>query len=296
MTEQLSSSHIRIGVQERSPKYGKGDTKRVFETGYGDWSFGVNLGDIAQAPTDALMCPSTPWLEIGGGAVENVIADAMGEKNFESSSKAVQYYLLEVLKSKGFERAATARLLADYLQTTTGLHTSSTPEEIASGLILTTHLANLKGVGEHVELAHGAAVPLPSGNLKVRGIDVIIMVNVTPSGRSMNVRDMVGFTANACRVANLTGAHSITIPAVGTGFAAAFGFGLSRDDSMKGFFIGAETYAKEAGNRANLKQIDYNIYARASEENAKAVAEMVTGLGLVNKKEEVLIGETGLTF
>lgn len=281
MTEQVSlSKSVRIGVQERPPKYKEGITKRVFEIAYGDYNFGVNLGDIAQAPSDAVMCPSTPWLEIGGGAVENVIADAMGEGIFESSSKTLQHHLSKVLGSEGFGRAVAARTLADYLQATTGLQTTATPEEIASGIIATTHFTNLDRVGDHIELEHGAAVPIPSGDLKAKGIDIIILVNVTPRGRSMNIQDMRGFTANACRVANLTGAHSITIPAVGTGFAAAFGFGLSRDDSLKGFFQGAQEYAKEAGNQSSLKQIDYNIYARANEENAQAVAQMVVKLGL----------------
>ena len=63
----------RVGVQPRDPEFGDGITQRVYEVQYGDYIFGINMGDVAQVPTEAVMLPSTPWLEIGGGAIENVL-------------------------------------------------------------------------------------------------------------------------------------------------------------------------------------------------------------------------------
>lgn len=56
----------KVGVQRRPEAFGAGDTKRVYELQYKDFSIGINLGDISQVPTEAVMCPTTPWLEIGG--------------------------------------------------------------------------------------------------------------------------------------------------------------------------------------------------------------------------------------
>lgn len=270
--------YIRVGVQDRPPKYGRGDTKRVMEITLGDYSFGINLGDIAQAPSDAVMCPTTPWLEIGGGAVENRLASVMREEILNLNSIAVQQYIENVLKTQGVKRAFAARELADYLQKSIGLQVSGTPEQIADDIITSAHLSNRERIEGHIELEHGAAVPIPSGKLKKSGIDAVILVNVTPEGRSMTTDDMSRFTSNACRIANLTGAQSITLPAVGTGFAAAVGFGLSQEDSLKGFFHGAMSFAKEAGLQAKLKKIDYNIYAQANEVNAQSVAQLIRNL------------------
>jgi len=57
----------REGLQIREPKFGSGENQRVWEVDYHGIKIGVNLGDIASAPTEAIMCPTTPWLEVGGG-------------------------------------------------------------------------------------------------------------------------------------------------------------------------------------------------------------------------------------
>lgn len=58
---------VREGLQPRDPKYGKGENQRVWEVEYKGVKIGINLGDIATAPTEAIMCPTTPWMEVGGG-------------------------------------------------------------------------------------------------------------------------------------------------------------------------------------------------------------------------------------
>ena len=91
---------------------------------------------------------------------------------------------------------------------------------------------------------------------------------------------MVMFTHNAAQVAKTMGASSLTVPAVGTGFAAALGFGMSMEDSVRGFFEGAKMFV-DSGQAGDLQRLDFNIYARPSEAGATQVAELVRDAGVL---------------
>lgn len=270
-----------VGLQERPTQFGVGETKRAYELGYKGFSFGFNLGDVAQVPTEAVMCPTTPWLEIGGGGIENRLADEIGETLFEKYAQKLMKIVERIHETKGFEQATAARELADLLEQESGIKVPIPPEKLASDILAASKIDH-PGGKKHGALHYGAAIPAPSGKLLEKGIKSIILVNVTPDGsmpgqdKGMTRDHMVMFTQNACNAANNTGAKSITIPGVGTGFAAALGFGMSREDSIAGFFMGAKKFADELGGKANLRQIDYNIYAQATEENAQEVAQLMS--------------------
>jgi O-acetyl-ADP-ribose deacetylase (regulator of RNase III) len=212
----------RVGVQERPKAFGSGTTKRVWEMGYRGASIGVNLGGIQEAPTQAIMCPTTPTLQLGGGAVEWAIAEAAGVDAFQ-------------------KRAAQA-------------------------------------LGKEKQIAYGGARTIDaSGELTKKGIGTIVLSGVTPSGDhkgGMTSDDMVTFTYNACKAAHEKGVDSLTVPAIGTGFAAAFGFGMSMEDSLNGFARGVRKFLDEVGGAGGtpLTRIDYNIYAKPSRESAQQVA------------------------
>jgi hypothetical protein len=138
-----------------------------------------------------------------------------------------------------------------------------------------------------VELEYGEAVPGVAGNLRDRGINSVVIVNVTPTegpGREhgMTSGHMTMFTHNAAQVAARMGARSLTVPAVGTGFAAALGFGMSMPDSVRGFFDGAKQFA-DSGGAGDLRRIDFNIYARPNEANAAEVAQMIRDAGVLER-------------
>jgi O-acetyl-ADP-ribose deacetylase (regulator of RNase III) len=151
-------------------------------------------------------------------------------------------------------------------------------EEVRSDVIQATATHNLgKDIGEHVALFYGGSVPAPAGKeLGKKGIKIVVLTNVTPEGAKMKAEDMVRFTESAAQAANLTGVDSLTVPAIGTGFAAAFGFGLSQADSMGGFFKGATAYIDNNQGQTSLKRIDYNMYAKPSLETAKKVSGMLS--------------------
>ena len=65
-----AKSVIKEGLQPRELKYGEGENQRVWELDYKGVKIGINLGDIASSPTEAIMCPTTPWLEVGGGELK----------------------------------------------------------------------------------------------------------------------------------------------------------------------------------------------------------------------------------
>ncbi len=278
----------KVGVQERQSAFGAGETKRVYEVLYKGFSFGVNCGDIAQVPTEAVMCPTTPWLEVGGGAIENRLADEIGETLFEDYAHKLMGIIDKVLRTKGGERTQAASELQMLLKQKGGMKVEATPEQVADEISTSCEISDLGGGQEHSALFYGAAIPAPSGRLSEGGIKLVVLTNVTPDGSKygqeggMTKQHMEDFTYNACKAANLVGVHSITIPAVGTGFAAAFGFGLSRQDSMAGFLSGAKRFANEFGRNASLKQIDYNIYAQPNAESAKQVAKLVNDSGAKN--------------
>lgn len=278
----------KVGVQERPEAFGAGDTKRVYEIQYKDFSFGVNCGDIAQVPTEAVMCPTTPWLEVGGGAIENRLAEEIGDTLFEGYAQNLMDIVGKVLKTKGDDRLKAASELQELLKEKGGLKVEATPEQVADDIASSCEISKFDDGREHPALFYGAAIPAPSGRLSEGGVKLVVLTNVTPDGSKpgqsggMTKQHMEVFTYNACKAANLVGVRSITIPAVGTGFAAAFGFGLSRQDSMGGFLAGAKRFADEFGGDSSLKQVDYNIYTQANAENAKQIAKLATDSGVKN--------------
>ena len=276
----------KIGVQERPSQFGAGETKRVYEVLYKGFSFGVNCGDIAQVPTEAVMCPTSPWLEVAGGAIENRLAEEIGETLFEDYAHKLMDIVGKVLKTDGKARLEAASELQKLLKEKGGMKVDATPEQVADEISSSCEMQDLDKIGEHAALFYGAAIPAPSGRLSEGGIKLVVLTNVTPDGskhgqeQGMTRQHMADFTYNACKAANLVGVNSITIPAVGTGFAAAFGFGLSRQDSIGGFLDGAKRLADELGQNSTLKHVDYNIYARSNEENAKQVAKLAADSGV----------------
>lgn len=278
----------RVGIQKRPEAFGAGNTKRAYEVLYKSFSIGINLGDIAQVPTEAVMCPTTPWLEVGGGAIENRLAKEIGDTLFEGYARNLMDIIGKVVTTNGDEQLKAASELQKLLKEKGGMNVEATPEQIASDIASSCEISNLGEGKEHPALFYGAAIPAPSGRLAEGGIKLVVLTNVTPDGSKsgqesgMTKKHMEDFTYNACKAANLVGVHSITIPAVGTGFAAAFGFGLSRQDSMGGFLAGAKRFADEFGNGSSLKQIDYNIYTQPNAENAKQVAKLASDCGAKN--------------
>ncbi len=294
----------RVGVQPRDPEFGEGITQRVYEVQYGDYVFGVNLGDVAQVPTEAVMIPSTPWLEIGGGAIENVLHEAIGAGLYDGYAQMVRSSLEEcAVAAEGPEKEAARAKLADSFVMTAGMDRGAA-EEMAANLSGGSRIAVHEGrsmpaliLGEDgelrkttyetpdhisVELDYGEAAPCVAGDLSDRGINSTVVVNVTPSSSTGMTREhMVMFTHNAARVASMMGARSLTVPAVGTGFAAAFGFGMSMEDSVSGFFEGAKRFV-DSGQAGNLQRLDFNIYARPSAENATQIAQLVRDAGVLD--------------
>lgn len=288
----------RTGLQPREHKFGAGENQRVWEIAYKDHIIGVNLGDIAQVPTEAVMCPTTPWLQVGGGAIENVLANAIGDELFDKYARTLMGIARRVHETEGFERAMAATELANLLRDEGGMNVQATPEQIATDIITSSEVTPLPGEGRlELALGYGAAIPAPSGGLSERGIKTVVLTNVTPDGSKpdqaggMTREHMVRFTYNACMAAHMAGADSITIPSVGTGFAAAFGFGMSREDSIKGFVLGMKQFADELGDKTPLKRVDYNIYARPSEENARQVADLMRDLGVQEILRSHIAGE-----
>lgn len=299
----------RVGVQPRDLEFGDGMTQRVYEVQYGDYTFGVNMGDVAQVPTEAVMLPSTPWLQIGGGAIENVLYDAIGGQLYDRYADMIRSSLEQAAHvPEGPAKSEARARLANQL-VVAGVMDEAAARETAARLIGGSYMARLGGVpvaaltidtnGQlapttfemperaSIELEYGEAVPGVAGNLQDRGINSVVIVNVTPSygpGREngMTSQHMAMFAHNAAQVAGRMGARSLTIPAVGTGFAAALGFGMSMEDSLKGFFEGARQFA-DSGGAGDLRRIDFNIYARPSEANAAQVAELVREAGILER-------------
>ena len=279
-----AKSVIKEGLQPRELKYGEGENQRVWELDYKGVKIGINLGDIASSPTEAIMCPTTPWLEVGGGGVENRIANVAGDELFGTYTKRL-IDLLTNIRSDDYDMSiSAAEQLSKFLHKNTGMQIEKSPEEVRSDILQATRIDELGGdIGEHVAVFYGGSVPAPSGKeLGKKGIKVVVLTNVTPEGRNMTSDDMAMFTQSATQAASLTNTDSLTVPAVGTGFAATFGFGLSQADSIGGFFKGAKKYIDQNEGKTNLKRIDYNIYARPSLDAAKQVSSMLESTGSLN--------------
>jgi O-acetyl-ADP-ribose deacetylase (regulator of RNase III) len=275
---------VREGLQQRELKYGHGENKRVWEVDYKGVKIGINLGDIASAPTEAIMCPTTPWLEVGGGSIENRIADVAGNEVFETYTKELIGLLTQIRGKNTQASLSASERLIQFLAKNTGMKVEKSSEEVRSEVLQATATHNLgEDVGEHVALFYGGSIPAPAGKeLGKKGIKIVVLTNVTPEGKKMEAADMVQFTKSAAQAASLTGVDSLTIPAVGTGFAAAFGFGMTQAESMVGFFKGATEYIAQ-NQSTSLRRIDYNMYAQPTSENAKQVSRMLQNLAEATK-------------
>jgi O-acetyl-ADP-ribose deacetylase (regulator of RNase III) len=202
----------RIGAQPRAAEFGDGMTQRVYELGYKGVSLGVSVGDIAQAPTQSIMCPTTHLLQLGEGAVEWAIATANGQRDLEDKA----FHALNGDKSVAYGEA--------------------------------------RGIKA-------------SGELERRGIKHIVLSNVLPQGgAAMSAADMASFTFNACVAAHRAGVTSLTIPAVGTGVAASFGFGMSYEDSAAGVAEGFKRFIEQVGgaDQTPLRHVDFNLFSKAA--------------------------------
>lgn len=277
MTEKIQPKFpIQPGLQSREQKYGQGENQRVWEVDYKGVKIGLNLGDIASAPTEAIMCPTTPWLEVGGGGIENRIADVTGEELFGKYTQELLRLLTEIREKDQKTSLLASEELSQFLSNTSGMKINKSPEEVRDDILQATNINGLEDVGERVSIFYGGSIPAPAGReLGKKGIKIVVLTNVTPDHKNMEPEDMVNFTESAAQAANITGVDSITIPGVGTGFAAAMGFGMSLKESMSGFFKGAIQYVDHNLGQTSLKRIDYNIYAQPSDENAKKISELL---------------------
>jgi hypothetical protein len=273
---------VNIGIQERAEAFGPGDTKRVFEIVYEDFSIGINLGDIAHAPSEAVMCPTTKWIELGGGAIETRLASEIGDTLFRDYAQDASKMVDKVLRTEREDRLIAALALGNLMKEKGGIEIKASPVQVAADIVSSCEFSKSTGGEEQPTLLYGAAIPMPSGKLSEVGIKLIVLSNVTPNSSQsesngiMTKWDMQTFTYNACKSADLIGVHSITIPSVGIGLATALGYGLSRQDSMSGFFAGAKRFADVLGKESSLKQIDYNIHAEPSRENTELVASVAS--------------------
>jgi len=191
--------------------------------------------------------------------------------------------LTEIRGADAQTSLSASEQLSQFLTKHTGMRTGKSAEDTRSDVLEATATQNLgHGVGEHVALFYGGSIPAPAGKeLGKKGIKIVVLTNVTPEGKSMEPQDMVQFTESAAQAANMTGVDSLTVPAVGTGFAAALGFGMSQAESMAGFFKGATEYVDHNQSHTSLKRIDYNMYARPSLETAKQVSGMLRSSGSI---------------
>lgn len=259
-------------IRPRPLKYGEGETHRVIEIPIGELSLGINMGDIAQVPTEAVLFPSIPSLHPGAGAIENALIEVAGIETYEEYRSEAQRLIAAVLHSEGFTRAVNARLFADFLQLNTGMSIPESGEEIARDILDSCSVVNEYGEINRLRLRYGMSIPIPSGGLSKRGIKLLICTNVLNSDAPMTVEDMAMFTFSACKIAELCQVDSISVPSIGTGFLSLFGIGLSPQESLKGFKQGALRFVRSQ-IRSSLKHIDYNVYCDPTEKNAKSVAD-----------------------
>ncbi len=268
---------IKEGVQPREAKFNIGENQRVWEADCQGIKIGINVGDITSAPTEAIMCPTTPWLGIGGGAIENKIASVTKNELFgKYTNKIIE--LLNQIRNDNSDISLNASIkFSQFLEKNTGIKNNKKPEQIREDIIQLTKIDKFKtDNSKNIALSYGMSIPAPAGkNLGEKGIKIVVLTNVTPEGKTMSIKDMSLFTKSAVTAVNQSNADSITIPAVGTGFAAAFGFGLSLADSITGFLKGSIDYIQENGNNNCLKRIDYNIYCSPTAENALEISRQM---------------------
>lgn len=271
---------IKEGVQPREEKFNVGENQRVWEADCQGIKIGINLGDITSALTEAIMCPTTPWLGVGGGAIENKIASVTENELFGKYTEKMIDLLTRIRNNNIDISLDASREFSQFLEENTGIKNKETPEKTRKDILQLTKNDKFKtNNSEHIALSYGMSIPAPAGKiLGEKGIKIVVLTNVTPNGNNMSIEDMALFTKSAAMAVNKSKADSITIPAVGTGFAAAFGYGLSLSDSMTGFLKGTIEYIQENRENNHLKRIDYNIYCNPSQQNAIEIGHIMNNI------------------
>lgn len=273
-----------VGLQEREPQFGDGDTQRVYEVQYGSFhvgvSFGVSFGDITQAPTESVVVPCDSDLLIGSGGAALSLYGGIGGEAFQEYTGSVRDLLRaisELPTSSGARRHLTSELAA-YFAEETGM------DRDRAGVI-----ANRLAVhaSERATLGQNQAAPCIAGDLAVHGITQTVLLNTTfprhrgtPSS-NLTSRHMTSLTHHAADAANLMGARSLTLPAIGTGAADRVERGMLTGDSLYGFFVGAKAFADEAGPDDPLHRIDFNMLYRPTAEGAQQIADAIHHLGVL---------------
>lgn len=253
MSSIIKPDSVLIGVQERGELTNQ--NARVWEANLGEMKIGVNLGDITIAPTESVVCPTTPWLEIGDGAVENAIEEAHGG-NLSYIGKRI----VEIIHNNS-NRMPSEEEVSEFIKLT-GL-----PKVEDQKIQQLFNL--LKDRRQHSNsVKFGTCLPISSGKMVRTGIKSIILTAATPEIKAYSVQDIALITRNSIVNSTLINSSSLTVPAIGTGVAAAFGFGISITDCIQGFLMGVlQSY--QSG--VNIERVDFNIYARPSLENANQV-------------------------
>lgn len=262
MSNIILPEKAKVGVQERESFGDK--NSRVWEAPVGEKTrIGVNLGDITYSPTQAILCPTTPWFQIGGGGVENAIDAAFG-----GNIDTIGQRIVQIVHGK----SGNDDLLEDIrkFKSLTGLNHLDVKGAIKLFKKLKSRTSNEDSI------SFTECVPInSSGEMQQRGIKNIILASSTPEGKRYSVDDIASITRNAMLTTVLAGRNSVTIPAIGTGFAAAFGFGISMKDAIKGFVKGViDAYL----NGIEVQNVDFNIYAQPSPKNAQDVHKLMTDI------------------
>lgn len=268
----------------------------------------VNVGDIRDAKTDAIVSPTNATMTREAGAVENAIADAMKPKNYDTNIKKAKLYLSNI--EGGSESAKK-----DYIYNTATNSTKVVQPAISAIDALNTSL-HVWDDAEHHEkgdLRFGSSIAMPaSGALVDKGVKTVVLTNVRPEDHIKNLTslDIAHMAQAATRAANVVGATSITIPAIGTGAGRESGFGLSESESFDGFLAGVVNYidtmqavevVPERDKKGNfipeydddgkvrafksttvpvdghkpMTKIEFNIYGDPSEANIQKIKDMI---------------------
>jgi O-acetyl-ADP-ribose deacetylase (regulator of RNase III) len=251
-------------------EHGELGGERLWSIEYKGVNIEMVMGDILGVDAEAVVCPTDPWFELGGGEVEARIDEASGGEIFGKKNKVVLKLMERMLKNKGSADAMVAsEELADYVTRGGG---SLDPTVMMEGVSSFVKMVDLGGPKEHIELFYGAALPVPAGRrLEGLGIDTVVLVNVTPRG-GMKKGDMEMFVSNSVGAAAMAGAESIAIPAIGTGNARSNGFGLSMMDSVGGFLNGAKKYIDGQGG-SSVRRIKYVVYNRPDDRLVKQLPD-----------------------
>lgn len=283
MSEHPLSVPIRVGLQPRESRFGHGENQRVWECTYKNMLIGINLGDIAAAPTTAIMCPTSPDLVLEAGAIENRIADVAGSKLFGEYTKDVMTFMMQIKTASEHDSLDAAAQLTKLLSGISKVDHKIPSESIRELVLAMTNEYGNRKAYKGVGVIYGGSIPAPSFDLMKHGIQFVALTNVRPMlDKGMTIHDMMTFTNNSASAVNSVGADSLTIPSVGTGMASMMGWGLSLEDSMGGFMRGAKEYTDNTQGKTSIRRLDYNIYTQPTSANAVSIGQKIDGMHLLD--------------